>query len=100
MTVYLVFHSYSFILVQLFKNLMMNGYVMGKIRIEFVKESFCKATMNESKLVNTILIEPPMLATIYTVSVFDLRAAHPFSRNYPVVRGQCGLKKWSSQVEF
>lgn len=82
---------------ELFKILTLNGSVQGKIRIEFTKESFTKAPVKESKLVHSITIEPPLLATIYQISVFDLRAAHPFSKNFPIVRGQCGIKKWSTQ---
>jgi hypothetical protein len=83
---------------KLFKSLTLEDKVRGKIRIDFIKEAFMKASLKESQLVTSVTIDPPMLATIYAISVFDLRSVHPFSRNYPVIRGQCGRKKWSSQV--
>ena len=78
----------------------LDGVLRGKIKIEFIKESFSAVDPKTSNIVRSHNLVPPLLATIYTISVFDLRPVHPFSRNIPVVRGQCGLKRWSTLVNI
>lgn len=77
---------------------MENSNPTGQIRLILTKESFEALDQSGNRLIPTISITVPFLATVYTISVFDLRQVHLFSKNYPIVRAQCGLKRWSTHV--
>ena len=80
----------------------MDGTInVGKIKVEFTKEAFYTGEGEDNRhkrQINEIWVNPPMLVTVYTISAFDLRSVHPFSKNRPVVRAHCTRWKAATKV--
>jgi hypothetical protein len=97
--VVIIFLALALIFPQVYRDLITDsGSISGKLRVVFMKQSFREAEIPLSKSIVSLHIDPPMLVTVYNISVFDLRAAHMFGQNYPVVRGECGMRRWSTHV--
>jgi hypothetical protein len=73
------------------------GKLRGRIKIISEKEAL--ADVEEDPLAYIapeIRVDPPLLATVYTISVMDLRKVHPFSKNSPLLKATCG--KWKDST--
>jgi len=84
----------------LFQPLLNNGRDYGKVKLIFNKETLDPDDAEDPFAYKTedIKLQAPILATVYTISVMDLRSVHPFSRNYPAMRVTCGKFKGSTPI--
>ena len=76
--------------------------VTGKIKLNFVIEYFESYSNPITEIDSLIMpegIQAPILVTVYTITVLNLRPVHPFSRNSPVVRAACGTWKSSTSPD-
>lgn len=84
----------------LFQPLLNNGRDYGKVKLIINKETLDPDDTEDPFAYKTedIKLKAPILATVYTISVMDLRSVHPFSRNYPSMRVTCGKFKGSTPI--
>lgn len=84
----------------IFQPLLNENRDYGKVRIVFNKETLDLDDAEDPFAYKTedIKLKAPILATVYTISVIDLRSVHPFSRNYPFMRVTCGKYKGSTPI--
>jgi hypothetical protein len=68
------------------------------LHITFIKEKLNTDPVEDPNYykIDEVNLEPPLLVTVYTLAVMDLRAVHPFSRNHPSLKATCG--KWKDST--
>ncbi|KAJ1436856.1 hypothetical protein B484DRAFT_416735, partial [Ochromonadaceae sp. CCMP2298] len=79
-----------------------NGKITGKVKLTFYFETVEKVEVVGKAIDNSALVAgltPPVLLTVYTVSVINLRPAHRFAQNSPIVKAAVGAWRGATSVQ-